>query len=194
MHERRLAADARVLDVFTGTGALAIVAALDGAREVSAVDASRRAVLNARINARLNSVEVRALWGDLFGPVFGERFDLIVANPPYVPGEGAPPTSGHARAWEGGADGRALIDRLCSEAPEHLAAGGRLLLVHSSISGERRTLDRLAAAGLEAGVLARERGPLGPVVGGRATLLERRGILKPGEREEEIVVVQGSAA
>jgi len=195
MGERGLARGARVLDMFTGTGALAIAAALDGARDVSAVDVSRRAVLNTRVNARLNGVRVRALWGDMFGPVFGERFDLILANPPYVPGAGTElPTDGAERAWEGGTDGRALLDRLCDEAREHLAPGGTLLVVQSSISGERQTLDRLAATGLEPEVVARERGPLGPVVAKRADLLERRGILAPGQREEELLVFEAVAS
>ena len=54
---------------------------------VTAVDISRRAVLTARLNARLNGVRVRALRGDLLAPVAGEGFDLIVSNPPYVPAE-----------------------------------------------------------------------------------------------------------
>ena len=195
MRERGLARGARVLDMFTGTGALAIVAALDGAREVSAVDASRRAILNTRVNARLNGVRVRALWGDMFGPVFGERFDLIVANPPYVPGDGTElPTDGAERAWEGGTDGRTLLDRLCDEALEHLAPGGTLLVVHSSIAGEHQTLHRLAATGLEPEVVARKRGPLGPVVAKRAELLERRGLLALGQREEELLVFEAVAS
>lgn len=190
MRERGLARGRSVLDVFTGTGALAVAAALEGAGAVTAVDVSRRCVLNARLNARLNGVRVRALRGDLFAPVEGERFDLILANPPYVPGESAElPDRGASRAWEGGIDGRALLDRLCAEAVDNLTPGGAVLVVHSSLSGERATLDRLAAAGLGAEVVARRRGPLGPIVAGRAELLERRGVLAPGQREEELVVV-----
>jgi release factor glutamine methyltransferase len=193
MREHELARGRTVLDVFTGTGALAVAAALDGARVVSAVDVSRRAVLNARLNARLNCVRVRALRGDLFAPVRGERFDLIVANPPYVPGASDTlPDRGAARAWEGGIDGRALLDRLCAEVGDHLTPGGALLVVHSSLAGERATLEGLRAAGLGAEVVARRRGPLGPIVAARAELLERRGALAPGQREEELVVVRAS--
>ncbi|HEX8052467.1 MAG TPA: 50S ribosomal protein L11 methyltransferase, partial [Thermoleophilaceae bacterium] len=53
MRDRGLARDARVLDVFTGSGVLAVAAALAGAREVTAVDVSRRAALCARVNGRL---------------------------------------------------------------------------------------------------------------------------------------------
>jgi release factor glutamine methyltransferase len=195
MRERRLAHGRTVLDVFTGTGALAVAAALDGARAVSAVDVSRRAVLNARINARLNGVRVRALRGDLFAPVTGERFDLIVANPPYVPSASDElPGRGAARAWEAGTDGRALLDRLCADAADHLAPGGDVLVVHSSLSGEDATLDRLAATGLSTEVVARQRGPLGPLVAARAELLERRGLLAPGQRDEELVVIRAAQA
>src|SRR5437763_789552 len=76
---------ASVLDLCTGSGALAIAAARRGAREVTAVDVSRRAVLAARLNARLNGVHVRVVHGDLYAPLRRARFDVIVSNPPYVP-------------------------------------------------------------------------------------------------------------
>src|SRR5215212_10528052 len=110
MRERHLAEGAAVLDVFTGSGALAVAAALAGARDVAAIDVSRRAVLNARLNAMLNRVRVRAIRGDLFSPVADARFDLILANPPYIPSESDElPTAGRARAWDAGRDGRALL-------------------------------------------------------------------------------------
>jgi release factor glutamine methyltransferase len=195
MREQGLARRASVLDVFTGSGALAVAAALEGARETTAVDISLRAVLNVRLNAVLNRVRVHALRGDLFAPVKGRQFDLILANPPYVPSEcEVLPTKGKSRAWEGGPDGRALLDRLCAEAADHLTSGGSLLMVHSSLSGEGATLDALTASGLEPEVLARRRGPLGPVSTARVETLERRGLLAPGEREEELVVVRGLAS
>jgi release factor glutamine methyltransferase len=168
LRERGHARGARVLDVFTGSGALALAAAAEGAREVVAVDVSRRALLTTRRNARRNGLAdaVRTRRGDLFAPVAGERFDAILANPPYVPsGTDALPRSGARRAWRAGRDGRLLLDRLCAEAPAHLRPGGALLLVQSSLCGESETLARLAAAGLaEARVVARERGPLGPLM------------------------------
>src|ERR671914_513187 len=62
-----------VLDVCTGSGALAVAAALAGARSATAVDVSRRAVLTARLNARLNGVRVEALRGDLLAAVRARR-------------------------------------------------------------------------------------------------------------------------
>lgn len=195
MRERGLARDARVLDVFTGSGVLAVAAGLAGARSVTAVDVSRRAALCARVNGRLNGTRVRGLRGDLFEPVAGERFDLITANPPYVPSEDdALPEAGAARAWEGGRDGRLLVDRFSARVAEHLAPGGTVLMVVSSLTGERETLDALRAGGLEPEVLARHRGPLGPLVAARAEMLERRDLLAPGEREEEMLVIAGRSA
>jgi release factor glutamine methyltransferase len=193
MRERGFARDAAVLDLFTGSGVMAVAAALDGARAVSAVDISRRAVLNARINAALNRVGVRVLRGDLFEPVARERFDLIVANPPYIPSGSDELPAGAARAWDAGTDGRAVLDPFCERVAGHLRPGGRVLIVHSTLPGERATLERLSASGLETSVLARQRGPLGPVVRSRAPLLERRGILAPGQREEEVLVIEGVA-
>jgi release factor glutamine methyltransferase len=186
-----LSPGAHVADVCTGSGLLAVTAALHGAGAVAATDRSRRAVLNARVNARLNGVAVHAVRGDLLEPLDGRRFDLIVSNPPYVPADtDALPSGGPARAWDAGRNGRAVIDRLCDEAPGRLRPGGALLLVHSSVCGERTTLERLARHGLEAEVLVRRRGPLGPLLAARAQTLEDRGLLARGEREEEIVVIR----
>ena len=185
---------ARVLDVCTGSGVLAVAAARAGAGAVTAVDVSRRAVLAVRLNARLNGVRVRALHGDLFAPVARERFDVIVSNPPYLPSaDGALPARGPARAWDAGADGRILLDRICTHAAQHLTPGGVVLLVHSSVIGLDPTVRALERAGLRVEVLERRRGPLGPLLSARAPLLEARGLLAPGEREEDVLVVRGAA-
>lgn len=184
--EQRLAAGADVLDVFTGSGALALAAGALGARTVTAVDISRRALITVRLNARRNGIPVRTLRGDLFAPVDGESFDLIVANPPYYPGGEDLPERGLARAWEGGPDGRVLVDRLCDGAPHHLRPGGRLLVVHNTMIGEHETCERLEVGGLRTEVLLRHHGPLGPVGRSAVTLLRERGVDAP---EQEVTVV-----
>jgi release factor glutamine methyltransferase len=171
-----------VLDLCTGSGALAIAAAKAGADEVTAVDVSRRSVLAARLNAALNGARVRAVRGDLFDAVAGRRFDLIVSNPPYLPSAGAIPGHGPARAWEGGDGGRVFIDRILAAAADHLEPGGRLLMIHSSVCGTAETLARLRETGMKASVIARHRGPVGPLLAARAPELE----------EEELVVISGS--
>src|SRR4051794_23429108 len=126
----QLTPGATVLDLCTGSGALAVAAARHGAGAVTAIDVSRRAVLTVRLNAGLNGVRVRALRGDLLAPVAGERFDAIVSNPPYLPADtDRLPRRGPAQAWDAGRDGRALLDRICAQAPAHLRPGGFLLLV-----------------------------------------------------------------
>ncbi len=182
----------RVLDLCTGSGIVAVSAALAGAGEVTAVDLSRRAVATAWLNARRNGVAVRARRGDLYAAVAGLRFDLIATNPPYLPGAEAP-ARGAARAWEGGPDGRRFLDRIIDGAPAHLAPGGVLLLLHSSVCGVEATLARMDAAGLRGDVAVRERGPLGPLLSARADALEERGLLAPGERDEDVVVFRAAA-
>jgi release factor glutamine methyltransferase len=192
LRAERLGPGSRVLDVCTGSGVLAVTAALEGA-QATAIDVSRRAVLCAALNARLNGVRVRALRGDLLAPVRGERFDAIVSNPPYLPGEDeAPPTHGPGRAWDAGLDGRAVLDRLCAEAPAYLDAGGVLLLVHSSLCDIDATLSALNANGMRTDITARHRGALGPLLRARAPALEARGLLAAGEREEDVVVVRAA--
>jgi release factor glutamine methyltransferase len=66
-------------------------------------------------------------------------------------------------------------------------------MVHSSLTGEHQSLDLLSEAGLEADVAARHTGALGPVMAARAELLEERGILDPGSREEDILVIRARA-
>jgi len=183
-----------VLDVCTGSGFIAISAALAGARSVTAVDRSARAVASARLGARLNGVRVEGVVGDLLAAVPGRRFDVITANPPYLPADGDElPDRGPARHTEAGRDGRILLDRLIGAAPAHLAPGGVLLVTHSSVNGEQETLERMRAAGLEPAIQERRRGPLGPLLSARAPELERRGLLAPGDREEELLVIAGAA-
>ena len=185
---------ARVLDLCAGSGALAISAALSG-RDATAVDVSRRAVLTIRLNAALNRVRVRALRGDLFGAVAGERFDAIVCNPPYVPAPADDlPARGRERAWDAGRDGRALLDRICDRAGAHLLPGGALLVVHSSLLGCDPTVEALRARGLAVDVAARERGPLGPLMAGRRAHLEASGMLAPGQQDEEVLVIRARNA
>jgi release factor glutamine methyltransferase len=183
---------ASALDLCTGSGVLAIAAALRGAPRVAAVDISRQAVAAARLNARLNGVKVRSIRGDLFAPVAGERFDLIVSNPPYVPSPpGAAAPRGRSRAWEGGPNGRLFIDRICSEVADHLKPGGVLLLVHSSVCGEQATLDALERRGLRAGTVRRERGRFGALMRARLGWLRQQGAA-PDCEVEDLLVIRGT--
>jgi release factor glutamine methyltransferase len=178
-----------VLDLCTGTGILGLTAARLGAR-ATAVDLSRRAALNARLNARLNGLALEVLRGDLFEPVRGRRFDLIVSNPPYIPAPPGDAPRGEARAWDAGPDGREFLDRICDAAAEHLRPGGRVLLVHSSLARPEETERRLAARGLEPAVSATHDGTLGPVALERLDYLRSIGVVDDS-LSERMVVVEG---
>ncbi|MBZ9712366.1 peptide chain release factor N(5)-glutamine methyltransferase [Deinococcus multiflagellatus] len=123
----------RVLDVGTGTGALAL--GLKAARpdaQVSATDLSEEALSLARENAALNGLNVSFMAGDLLAGLTGP-FDLIVSNPPYLPetdAQAAQPevTFDPPLALYGGPDGLAVARRLAGQAGATLAPGGELLL------------------------------------------------------------------
>lgn len=190
MCDNGFARDRHVLDVGTGSGALAIAAAMAGAATVTAVDVSLRSVATTWVNARLHGAAVTVRRGDLFAPVAGRRFGLVVANPPYVPAAtGKLPRHRKARCWDAGPDGRALLDRICAGVPHVLAPDGELLLVHSAVCETDLTLDALDRAGLVPRVLAKATVPFGPVMRSRAALLEARGLVGPGQREEDLVVL-----
>jgi release factor glutamine methyltransferase len=177
-----------VLDVCTGSGVVALSVA-PRAATTTAIDSSRRAVLAARAASTLNRRGVSVLRGDLLAPVSGVRFDVILSNPPYLP---SPPGcgGGNASAWDGGGDGRRLIDRLCRDAPRHLRAGGELLIVQSTLTGTARTLEAMELAGLEPSVVRSRRGPLGPLARAQLPHLRAIGVLE-AEAAEEVVVISG---
>jgi release factor glutamine methyltransferase len=176
-----------VLDVCTGSGVVALSLARS-ASTMTAVDSSRAAVLAVRLGALLNGVSVEVVHGDLFEPLAGRTFDVILSNPPYLPtpeGDAAP----GSHAWDGGHDGRAVLDRLCREAPAYLKPGGDVLIVQSSLAGTERTLAMLADAGLSTSVAAVHRGPLGPLARARAGHLRAIGVLRGAEAVEEVAIV-----
>jgi release factor glutamine methyltransferase len=183
----RARAGEAVLDPFAGSGVVALAAALGGA-STTAMDVSRRAVICARLNARLNGVRMEVRRAGELDSLGERRFDLIAANPPYVFSGDKPPL-GAARAWAGGPDGRRFVDRLCAEAHRRLMPGGTLLLVHSSLCGERRTLQALESAGLAASVIVREPGPIGPLMSAAFNHRSRNG-QGAVPRHEELLVFE----
>ncbi|WP_245607202.1 HemK2/MTQ2 family protein methyltransferase [Pseudonocardia spinosispora] len=195
MHRGGYAVGRHVLDVGTGSGALALAASRGGAASVTAVDLSWRSVLATWSNCRVRNAAVTVRRGDLFAPVAPRRFDLIVANPPYVPAPTSRlPRFRRARCWDAGLDGRAVLDRLCAGAATMLAPTGTVLLVHSAVCGAQRTLDRLRDGGLVGEVVERARVPFGPVMHARARMLEERGLIGDGDRVEELVVIEARHA
>ena len=182
-----------VLDVGCGTGALSVAAARLRPRSITAVDVSRRAVLAAWLNLRLRGAPVEVLRGDAFESTAGRRFDVVLANPPYVPGCAGTPRGRH-RAWDAGVDGRALLDRLCVNLPLLLAPGGTALIVHSQLSDVDQTLRQLRGGELKAAVVARAEVPYGPVLTARRRALVDLGLVGETDDTEELVVIRGDRA
>lgn len=117
----------RVLDVGTGSGLLAITAALAGARHVTAVDLNPEAVTVAHSSSSMYGLggKVDVVLGDMFEPVRGQQFDLIVCNPPYLKGE---PTSHGMLGYMAGDDFE-WLRRFAATAQDYLAPEGGCLIV-----------------------------------------------------------------
>jgi ribosomal protein L3 glutamine methyltransferase len=124
-----------VLDLCTGSGCLAILAARHFPNAaVDAVDISKDALAVAARNVTDRGLEDRVALhrGDLFAPLTGKRYDLIISNPPYVDAEGMAALPPECRAepklaFDGGADGLDIVRRILDKAGEHLTPEGGLL-------------------------------------------------------------------
>jgi release factor glutamine methyltransferase len=169
-------AELRVLDLGTGSGAIAVALAseLPKAR-VTATDLSPAALAVAERNAHAHGVADRVafLAGDGFAPVAGERFDLVAANPPYVAlaDEAAlPPELRHEprAALFSGADGTELLRRLAAEVGGHLAPGGAAAFEVGEGQAER-VAQWLRAAGMAEVGVVRDASARPRVVTGRRT-------------------------
>jgi ribosomal protein L3 glutamine methyltransferase len=137
----------RILDLCTGSGCLAILAALAFPQaRIDAVDLSAGALALARRNVATHRLGDRIALhrGDLFRPVGKQRYDLIISNPPYVDAGGMaklPPEYRHEPrlALAAGEDGLDLVRRILDEAPRHLTKSGSLLC---ELGRGRRALER----------------------------------------------------
>jgi release factor glutamine methyltransferase len=186
LEEHPIAPGARVLDMCTGSGVLALAAAQFEPQSVLAVDVSWPAVMTARINASLQNAPIEVMRGQLSDALARGPFDVVLSNPPYVPCEDGT-TELRSRCWDAGPTGRLVLDPLCQAAPELLAPGGFMLIVQSEFSGEQATLDLLQRSGLVSEVVARTRIPFGPVCAARFA----NGSV-PGQKRntEELVVIR----
>ena len=128
----------RVLDLCTGSGAIAVSLAKLSVADITASDVSEEALATARKNAAGNQAKVSFACGDLFSPFRRKlgrtRFDLIVSNPPYIPTEEIQELQTEIRdhephlALDGGEDGLSFYRRIIEEAPDFLRKRGTLLL------------------------------------------------------------------
>ena len=137
-----------VLDMGTGSGVGAVFAARY-ARRVVAVDINPAAVRCAGINALINGVEntIDVRHGDLFAPVQGEKFDLILFNPPFLRGA---PTDDRDRAWRSSD----VAERFAAGLRNHLRPGGCALVLLSTFGDGSQFLSEFRARGLGVSVFA----------------------------------------
>ena len=140
--------EATVLDVGTGSGAIAISIALESGRALLASDISLEALAVARRNAASLSARVSFFAADLLDSVARASIDLLVSNPPYVPGADAANMQKEVREWEphvalfAGDSGLEIYRRLLAGAERAVKPGGRVLmeLGYQSLDGVRELL------------------------------------------------------
>lgn len=152
----KVAEDDNVLDMGTGCGILAVLAA-QKAQSVLAVDINPHAIQCASKNAENSGVKERIEFrkGNLFLPIKkNENFSLILFNPPYLPSEPNEEKSWIGKTWAGGRNGRKIIDQFIVEASNFLAAGGKIQLVQSSLSNINRTIEMFSELDLRTTIIA----------------------------------------
>ena len=141
----------KVLDMGTGCGILAILAALKGGI-VTATDINPLSERNLRLNMSINGLknEIKFIRSNLFDALPRAKYDLIPFNPPYLPCEDKMLES---ISWCGGKNGRNLIDIFLREVKDFLTLDGYALMVQSSLNSLDRTFELAGREGLTAKVI-----------------------------------------
>ena len=139
----------KVLEIGPGSGIISIHCALEGC-PVTAVDINPEAVKLTKENAKKCGVPERitTIKGDLFSPLAGEKFDVIIFNPPYLVSETQ--RDGIETAWDGGPYGREVTERFLSEAGVHLEFGGRIYILLEKQNRAEELMKRFAGFRWEA--------------------------------------------
>jgi len=160
LHVLRLHAEwvrgARVLEIGCGSGVLLAAAGTLGAVALCGVDVEPAAVAATRrlLRGLALDAELEVYQGDLFTPVDGRRFDLIVANLPHFPMEAAA-IGDRLPSWSsGGADGRSLLDPFVAGLGGHLAPSGRAVITHNAFVDLDATKAAARRQSLRVGVAA----------------------------------------
>jgi release factor glutamine methyltransferase len=155
----RLNGREEVLEIGCGCGILSLLAARK-AKRVVAVDINPSAVKATEANASANNLKekIEARCGNLFEPLKlrKEKFDLIIFNPPYLPGETGKDYLVEA-AWIGGKKGREILDKFLAGVKTWLKPDGRIIFVQSSITGLKETIRKLKTQGFRVRILAVEK-------------------------------------
>lgn len=123
-----------ILDLCTGSGAIAIAVKANCECKMTATDVSTDAVALCKENAGLNNLDIEVLTGSLFMPVRKRKFDIIVSNPPYIQSMEVPTLDKEVSDYEprlaldGGADGLDFYRDIAASAKKYLKSGGYLIL------------------------------------------------------------------
>ena len=145
-----------VLEIGGGSGLVSIFASRR-ANSVCVCDINPHAIKCMEANVKLNaSNNISVIESDLFENIEG-FYDLILFNTPYLPVDKDEHVDDeYSKAWDGGVDGRKVIDRFIKEAKRYLKDGGMIQLVQSSLSDNDKTLQMLTAEGFQAEITATE--------------------------------------
>ena len=146
-----------VLEIGTGTGIVAMYASRL-TDKITVTDINFDACELARKNFEDNNIEnIEILFGNLFEPVKNRKFDVILFNTPYLPTEDGDVIDDTLNyAFDGGLNGRKVIDLFLNEVGNHLNDGGIVQLIQSSLSGNEETLEKLDKLGFISEIKASE--------------------------------------
>lgn len=147
-----------VLEIGTGSGLVSMYASLL-TDDVTATDINYNALELAEKNFKLNNINtIRLEFGDMFEPVKNEKFDVILFNTPYLPTDSDDIINDDLNyAFDGGLDGRKVIDRFINEVSNHLNDNGIVQIIQSSLSDNDRTLDMFDRNGFVAEIAESEK-------------------------------------
>ena len=146
-----------VLEIGTGSGIVAMYASRL-TDTITVTDINSDACLLAERNFKDNNIkDIEILFGNLFEPVENRKFDVILFNTPYLPTEDDEVIDDTINyAFDGGLNGRKVIDIFLDEVGNHLNDGGIVQMIQSSLSGNQETLDKLDELGFIAEIKASE--------------------------------------
>lgn len=147
-----------VLEIGTGSGIVSMYASLL-TDDVTATDINYNALELAEKNFKINNIDtIKLEFGDLFEPVKDQKFDVILFNTPYLPTDSDDIINDDLNyAFDGGLDGRNVIDRFINQVSNHLNDKGIVQMIQSSLSDNEKTLNMFDRNGFIAEIAESEK-------------------------------------
>lgn len=146
-----------VLEIGGGTGLVSIFASLK-ANQVTVTDINPHAIKCIEANIKLNKKDnIHVLKSNLFENITS-TYDLILFNTPYLPVDSEEQNSDdiYSKAWDGGVDGRSVIDEFLHQVKNYLKPNALIQIVQSSLSDNQKTINILEQEGFKAEITAKE--------------------------------------